>query len=336
MADSNSDNTTLLRLIATNDRCVWLTALHRPYNTNRDFSCPYETSFFEPLYRLYLPNDERPHGYLVPEVVKKIPWTDDFKITDEHPRRVDVLDSSDGKDTSSAVNKAFSGVVKACQDHDLFNLKGEEYEEFAVVGVEYPVRLFRYAAPLFGIISQGAHLTAYTKTPEGIKIWVPRRSPTISTYPNKLDSTVAGGISAEYTPFETILHEADEEASLSEDLVKEHIRSAGVLTCMTLLESGEGEIGGLVKSDMVHVYDIELAGDVVPKPHDDEVKEFYLMTPDEVKEALLKKEFKTNSAAVMIDFFIRHGIVTADTERDYPEMNMRLHRSLAFATAPRL
>lgn len=92
----------------------------------------------------------------------------------------------------------------------------------------------------------------------------------------------------------------------------------------------------LVKPDMVHVYDLELAEDVVPKPHDDEVKEFYLMTPDEVKTALLNKEFKTNSAAAMIDFFIRHGIITADNEVDYPELSMRLHRTLPFSTAPRL
>jgi len=300
------------------------------------FSFPYDTSFFDPLYRLYLPKNNHPHGYLILHVVAKIPGTSHFKITHSHPRRVDVSDISSGKDTSTAFNQAFVGVVKACQDHDLFNLKDESYEELAVVGVEYPVRLFRYAAPLFGIISQRAHLTACTRTADGLKIWVPRRSPVISTYPDKLDSTVAGGVSAGTTPFETMLREADEEASFPADLVKRDIRAAGVLTYMTLLEAGEGEIGGLVKSDMVHVYDLKLSADVVPKPNDDEVKDFYLMTPEKVIEALLKKEFKPNSATVMVDFSIGHGIVTADTERDFAEMDMRLHRTLAFATAPRL
>lgn len=265
-----------------------------------------------------------------------MPWTSDFKITHENEKRVELLDSSAGQDTSKACNKAFAKLVSDCQDKDLFNLKGEEYEEFAIVGVDYPVRLFRYAAPLFGIVSQGAHLTAYTRTSSGMKIWVPRRSPQISTFPNKLDSTVAGGISAEDTPFETIIREANEEASLSETLTKRDIRPVGVLTYITVLEKGQGEVAGLVKPDMVHVYDMEVAEDVIPKPHDDEVKEFYLLTPDEVKAALLKNEFKTNSAAVMIDFFIRHGIISADNERDYPEMSMRLHRTLPFATAPRL
>jgi 8-oxo-dGTP pyrophosphatase MutT (NUDIX family) len=130
----------------------------------------------------------------------------------------------------------------------------------------------------FGIISQGAHLTAYTRTPDGFKIWGPRPSPTISIYPNILDSAVAGGMSVGTTPSETIIRETDEEASLSADLVKRKIRSAGVLSCITPLEAGEGEIGGLVDSDMIHIYDIELSANVIPKPHDDEVKEFYLMT----------------------------------------------------------
>jgi hypothetical protein len=80
---------------------------------------------------------------------------------------------------------------------------------------------------------------------------------------------------------------------------------------------------------------MEATEDVVPKPHDDDFKEFYLMTPDEVEAALLK-EFKTNFADVMVDFFIRHGIITADNEHDYAELSMRLYHTLAFATAPRL
>ncbi|KAJ3573334.1 hypothetical protein NPX13_g4737 [Xylaria arbuscula] len=316
--DATVEDATLLQLITLND------------------SCPYDPSFFDSLYKFYLPNNDCPHGFLVPDVVEKMPWTSDFKIIHDLPKRVEILDSSNGQDTPAATNAALAKVVKVCQEKDLFNLNREEYEEFAIVGVKYPVRIFRYAAPLFGIVSQGAHLTAYTNTSTGMKIWVPRLSPTISTFPNKLDSTVAGGISAQDTPLETIIREANEEASLPSNLTRQHVRPAGVLTYISILEQGQGEVGGLVKPDMVHVYDLELAENVIPKPHDDEVKEFYLMTVDGVKAALLRNEFKTNSAAVMIDFFIRHGVISADNEIDYPELNMRLHRRLPFATAPRL
>lgn len=146
---------------------------------------------------------------------------------------------------------------------------------------------------------------------------------------------MAGGISAEDTPIETIVREADEEASMT----RRDVRSAGVLIYMTLLEKRLGNVGGgdLVKPDMgARVRVMELAEDVAPKPYADEMRDFYLWTPDEVKAALLRDECKTKSAAVMVDFFIRHGIVTADNELHYAEMSMRLHRMLPFATAPRL
>lgn len=266
-----------------------------------------------------------------------MPWTEDFHFTHDKPRRVQVRGISTEKGVSQdTCNNALERLVKICQGKDMFNLNSEEYEEFAIVGVDYPARIFRYAAPLFGVVGQGAHLTAYVRTSAGIKIWVARQSPTISTYPNKLDSTVAGGVTAGTTLFETIIREAGEEASFSADFTQKNILSTGVLTYMTLLEESQGTAGGLVKPDMVYVYDMEVAENIIPKPHDDEVKDFYLMTPDDVKEALMKKEFKTNSAAVMIDFFIRHGFITADDERDYTEMSMHLHRTLPFATAPRL
>lgn len=99
-----------------------------------------------------------------------MPWTSNFKITHENEKKVEILDSSEGADTSAACNKEFAKLVTACQEKDLFNLNGEECEEFAIVGVDDPVRLFRYAAPLFGIVSQGAHLTAYSRTSNGLKI----------------------------------------------------------------------------------------------------------------------------------------------------------------------
>ena len=57
------------------------------------------------------------------------------------------------------------------------------------------------------------------------------------------------------------------------------------------------------------------------------------MTPNDIKAALLRKDFNTSSAAVFIDFFTRRGLITADAEADYTEMNMRPHRTLLFLMA---
>lgn len=282
------------------------------------------------------PHDDRPHGYMLPEIVEKMPWTSDFKITHEPPLTVELLDSSGGKDTSAVCDAAFARVIQQSIDEDLFDIiHGQHSEMFQVIGSNYPVRVERYFTPLFGIVSRGAHLTAYTKTPTGMKIWVPRRSAHLHTYPNKLDTTVAGGIKAGESPFETIVHEADEEASLPEDVVRRDTRSVGVMTYIGTSGEGDGGEFGMVTPDIVYLFDIELGEHILPKPRDDEVKEFNLMTVEEVKTALAAAEFKTNSAMVMIDFFVRHGIITAENERDFVEINMRMHRRLPFATSPK-
>ena len=87
----------------------------------------------------------------------------------------------------------------------------------------------------------------------------------------------------------------------------------------------------MLQPEVQYVYDLELGEDVIPKPSDDEVAEFNLMTVEEVKQALTDGKFKPNCALVLLDFFVRHGILT---ERDagYIEILARLHRRLEFPT----
>jgi len=54
---------------------------------------------------------------------------------------------------------------------------------------------------------------------------------------------------------------------------------------------------------------------------------------EEVREALRKGEFKPNCAVVLLDFFVRHGLLTAETEEAFIEIVARLHRRLEFPTA---
>lgn len=43
-------------------------------------------------------------------------------------------------------------------------------------------------------------------------------------------------------------------------------------------------------------------------------------------------QFKPNCAMVLLDFFVRHAILTPDNEADYAEIVSRLHRKLPFQT----
>lgn len=229
------------------------------------------------------------------------------------------------QDLAKCCNNEFSEVVARIIEQNSFEVvHGKHSELFKVVGANVPTQIERFAAPLFRIVSRGADLTAYTMTKDGMKIWVPRPSSHMKTYPGMLDTTIAGGVRAEESPYETILHEADEEASLPKDLLVRDVKSCGVMTYMSLTSTDDGGEHGLLVPDTVYIYDIELKEDVIPRPQDDEVEEFYLMTVQEVTDALQRARFKANCAVVMIDFFIRHGIITEANESESVNLSMRI------------
>ncbi|KAE9372242.1 NUDIX domain-containing protein [Stipitochalara longipes BDJ] len=301
---------------------------------------PYDDAFKPPgdywssIYQFLLPEDPRTHGFMLASTVKRMPWTDDFVI-DHEARMVRLSPAEEKKDLAASCTTAFSKLIQRIIDEDTFRVIHRTHSEpYPIIGANFPVSIERYASTLFGIISRGAHLTAYTRTASGLKIWVPRRSPNLFTYPNCLDTTVAGGVAFGEGPFECVVREADEEASLPEELVRKQVVHCGCISYVGLNDRGGGGETGLIAPDIMYVYDLEIPEDVICKQNDDEVKEFYLMTIDEVKGGLANAEFKTNSALVMIDFFVRHGIITAENETNYPEIIARLHRRLPLPTHP--
>ncbi|RYP76525.1 hypothetical protein DL771_001759 [Monosporascus sp. 5C6A] len=284
---------------------------------------------FGKLYKLLLPHDTRPHGFMLPETVSKIPWSSDFVI-DHKSRTVQLLDRSNGEDTSKASIAAFQNTVDVAIDADIFPMLHKDHSEmYKIVGADYFVCLERFSAPLFGVATRGAHMTAYVRSPAGLKIWVPRRSAQLFVYPSKLDSTVAGGVKAEHSPLDCIVAEADEEASLPADFVREHALPTGIVTYVT-----KDLKKGVIRPSILYIFDIELPKTMIPEPHDDEVSEFNLWSVEEVKHAMLRQEFKPNSALVLIDFLIRHGIITEENEYDYVEIATRLKRRLPVPTMP--
>jgi 8-oxo-dGTP pyrophosphatase MutT (NUDIX family) len=191
----------------------------------------------------------------------------------------------------------------------------------------------RSAIGLLGVMRYGVHMTAFVRSEassHGIKIWVPKRAATKSTFPGMLDNTVAGGLMTGEDPFECIIREADEEASLSEDIVRSRAKLVGEVTYIYITEERAGGEAGLIYPECQWVYDLELFDDVIPKPKDGEVEEFSLCTIEEVQVQLAQGRFKPNCALVVLDFFMRHGILTRENEPDYDEINRRIHRELPF------
>jgi hypothetical protein len=51
---------------------------------------------------------------------------------------------------------------------------------------------------------------------------------------------------------------------------------------------------------------------------------------EEIQEQLAQGLWKPNCAMVMLDFFARHGILTAENEPHYDELCARAHRFIEF------
>ncbi|RBQ85376.1 hypothetical protein VDGD_10431 [Verticillium dahliae] len=190
----------------------------------------------------------------------------------------------------------------------------------------------RSATGLFGVTRYGVHLNAFVRCAEashGIKMWIARRSPTKSTFPGMLDNTAAGGLMTGEDPFECIIREANEEADLAEDVVRGQTLAAGGVTYTYITHEEAGQ-AGLIYPEVQWIYDLELQSNVVPRPKDGEVAGFELCGIEEVQHQLAHGKFKPNCALVVIDFLIRHGILTRDNEPDFNEIKLRLHRELPF------
>ncbi|GAO19071.1 hypothetical protein UVI_02063070 [Ustilaginoidea virens] len=290
-----------------------------------------------PFYRLRLSPDPRTHGYVHPDTVARMPWPASFVV--DHPGRAVTLSAppaEPGTSPSAHASAAFQAAVDAALERGAFpaTLNGMHSEHFLIPGARGLVRVERFAASLFGIATRGAHLTCYVRAAQQqqqqqqrLEVWVARRGRQLLTYPGMLDSTVAGGVQAHHSPLECVLAEAAEEASLPRGLVADAVRSAGVVTL-----ANRSARTGLVHSEVLYVYDLELARHVVPRPQDGEVDEFVLMDCDQLVRRMLAGEFKPNVCPVMIDFLIRHGELTPEGVKDYVDLCARLKRRLPVPT----
>lgn len=80
----------------------------------------------------------------------------------------------------------------------------------------------RVAAPLFGILTYGVQLLAFTKKQQAMHVWVARRAQTKHTLPGMLDSTIRGSLRTGETPLECLVREAEEEALFNPQFTREN------------------------------------------------------------------------------------------------------------------
>ena len=284
------------------------------------------------FYTFFVLGSRTPLGYVLPWVVEKMPWGKQWTVDHDNKKLCPYLEGQHPGNLSESTRIIKETLLRA-KEQGVFEVVQKWRDElYTVHGPAELVLMERSGSPLFGIVTYGVHMTTYVNMQDGMKIWVPRRAKA-KTHGGMLDNTVAGGLATGEQPFECIVREAAEEASFPENLVRSTARPCGTISYFTLRDERAGGESGLLQPEVQFIFDMAVGEDVVPKPCDDEVEDFRLWTVDEVQKALSEGLFKPNCALVLLDFFIRHGILTPQNEKHYVEIVSRIHRKLPFPTA---
>ena len=227
-------------------------------------------------------------------------------------RAGDGIDLDPALTTAEARSEAVAVALAALNDRGLIHgWRGELYAVKADWD-DPPVMLAERAAmPYLGLRSYGVHMTGYVRRPDGLFVWVARRAKDRPNYPGLLDNTVAGG--------------QPHDLTLKENLVKECQEEAAIPPALTATADAVGHVSYLeqlddirVKPDWMFCYDLELPADFVPRNTDGEIDGFELLPAAEVMRIVRDTaEFKPNCAVVLIDFFVRRGLLGPEDEPDY-------------------
>jgi len=259
--------------------------------------------------------DEQRVGWLRPEFVAKLSnWPEVFEIAAES---VSVLQELD--DFESRTNAMHSPLRALATIGVIDGWRDEPYPVMPNWGNAPLLQMERAAVPHFGIRAWGVHMNGFVRREDGLHIWVATRARDKPTYPGMLDNTVAGGQPIGITPRDNLIKECSEEAGIPK-LLSLQARPVGVISyCHETLDGA--------KPDQMFCYDLEMPVDFTPFNMDGEIDAFELWPIEEVAERVRDSfDFKFNCNLAIIDFLIRHGILTPENEPDYVEIVLGLRR----------
>ena len=251
-------------------------------------------------------------GWVAPAFAEVLrPFGDVFRVADD-------VSLTPGLDDPERRTRAVEEVLRRLADDGLVpGWRDEPYPVAKAFSAAPLMTLERAAVPLFGIRAYGVHLNGIVRDGSSISMWIGRRAADKPTAPGKLDQVVAGGQPAGISPWDNLIKESGEEASITPDLVAS-ARAVGAITYCTARPEG-------LRNDVLFVYDLELPGDFRPVNIDGEIDDFYLWTLDRVTETVRDSvAFKFNCALVVIDFLIRHGHIGPE-DPDYVALVDGLH-----------
>ena len=231
-------------------------------------------------------------------------FPDVFSVTDS------AVSLQDRLQDFRARTEAVDGVVRRLWEQGLIHHWFEE--KFPVKDAHGATPLFdmeRGAISMFGLPAFGVHLNGYVGGYVGhdaaMKMWIGERSHEKPVEPGKYDQLVAGGQPANLSVRENLIKECAEEAGIDAVLASQAVPVGAITYTMELPEG--------LRRDVLYNFDLELDPEFIPVNSDDEVHAFHLWPIDKVMAVVHDTDdFKFNCSLVVIDFLIRHGIITPD------------------------
>lgn len=182
-------------------------------------------------------------------------------------------------------------------------VRHERYPVLTRWGAEPLLDVDRAVVAHFGFKAFGLHVNGFQRGPDGLLMWVGKRSLDRAIAPGQLDNLIAGGQPAGLSLTENLVKEAQEEAGLTPEQAR---RAVPVGAITYLMENEHG-----LKPDTMFLYDLELPAEIVPRNTDGEVEQFFLWPLAQAAESVrTTDDWKFNCNLVVIDFLVRHGFLT--------------------------
>jgi 8-oxo-dGTP pyrophosphatase MutT (NUDIX family) len=184
--------------------------------------------------------------------------------------------------------------------------RGEPFDVRGAFDGPVLTTLDRGALPCFGILAEGMHLNGLVERPDGLHLWVGQRAANKQLDPGKLDHLAAGGIAAGHDPLSTLRKEGEEECGLTSALARQAVRS-GLITYVMARPEG-------LRRDRLHCFDLMLPESFQPVANDGEMEAFTLMPLQEAFRLVRETDrFKFNVNLVLLDLFLRRGLIDPDS-----------------------
>ena len=182
-------------------------------------------------------------------------------------------------------------------------LRDEMYAVVEEWGDEPVAQVDRAAIPWLGTRAWGVHVNGYVRKKDGLYLWAGERALDRPSAPGQLDNIIGGGQPIGLTIEENLCKEAMEEAGIAREIALTAVR-AGEVDYRQAREDG-------LRTDTLVVYDLELPDGYMPRNTDGEVAAFHLFPVEEIAKIVRETDrFKLNCNLIIIDFLMRHGVIT--------------------------